>query len=120
LSISKLFASGRTLTYSDLPEALWAATGYRIQEIDRYRKFGTLRNNIVHFAAPDCNAAEETYRFAFEVFDPIARDFWGESFIEYAEYWDESIVSDGLLREDIERFNIQVHPETQKQIGSLE
>lgn len=106
--------------YSELPEVLWAATGYRIKELDRYQKFGALRNTIVHFAAPDCEASAETLKFAFEVFDPIVRDFWGESFIEYSAYWDDVIISDGYLREQIEELNIQLHPETQKQIESLD
>ena len=116
LSIKELFEHGRTLMYSDLPEVLWAATGYRIKELDKYQKFGDLRNTIVHFAAPDCEASAETLRFALEVFDPIVRDFWGESLIDYSEYWDDSIISDGYLREQIEALNIQVHPETQKYI----
>ena len=36
LSIKELFKYGRTLMYSDLPEVLWATTGYRIKELDRY------------------------------------------------------------------------------------
>jgi len=79
-----------------------------------------LRNTIVHFAAPNCEASTETLKFAFEVFDPIVRDFWGESFIDYSEYWDEVIISDGYLREQIEQLNIQMHPETKKQIESLD
>jgi hypothetical protein len=120
LSIKELFEYGRTLMYSELPEVLWAATGYRIKELDRYQKFGALRNTIVHFAAPDCEASAETLKFAFEVFDPIVRDFWGESFIDYSEYWDDVIISEGYLREQIEELNIQVHPKTQKQIESLD
>ena len=120
LSIKELFEYGRTLMYSELPEVLWAATGYRIKELDKYQKFGALRNTIVHFAAPDCEASVETLRFAFEVFDPIVRDFWGESFIDYSEYWDEVIISDGYLREQIEQLNIQMHPETKKQMESLD
>ncbi len=120
LGIKELFEYGRTLMYSELPEVLWATTGYRIKELDKYQKFGALRNTIVHFAAPDCEGSVETLRFAFEVFDPIVRDFWGESFIDYSEYWDDSIISDGYLRDQIKRLNIQMHPETQKQIESID
>lgn len=120
LSIKELFEHGRTLMYSELPEVLQAATGYRIKELKKYQDFGALRNRIVHFAAPNCETAAETYKFAFEVFDPIARDFWGESIIDYSEYWDDSIISDGLLREQLENLNIRVHPETQKQIESVD
>ena len=58
LSIKELFKYGRTLMYSELPEVLWATTGYRIKELDRYQKFGELRNIIVHISAdPDCEAS---------------------------------------------------------------
>ncbi|MEG3907885.1 hypothetical protein QT979_06275 [Microcoleus sp. w2-18bC1] len=121
LSIKELFKYGRTLMYSELPEVLWAATGYRIKELDKYQKFGELRNIIVHFsAAPDCEASTETLKFALEVLDHIVQDFWGESLIYYSQEWDDVIISEGYLREQIEQLNIQVHPDTQRQIESLD
>ena len=121
LSIKELFKYGRTLMYSELPEVLWAATGYRIKELDRYLKFGELRNIIVHFSAdPDCEASTETLKFALEVLDHIVQDFWGESLIYYSQEWDDIIISEGYLREQIEQLNIQVHPDTQKQIETLD
>jgi len=120
LSIKELFKYGRTLIYSELPEVLWATTGYRIKELDRYQKFGELRNIIVHFSAdPDCEASTETLKFALEVLDYIVQDFWGESLIYYSQEWDDAIISDGYLQEQIDRLNIQVHPDTQKQIEVL-
>ncbi|WP_052307578.1 hypothetical protein [Coleofasciculus chthonoplastes] len=118
LSIKELFKHGRTLMYSELPEVLWASTGYRIKQLDKYQEFGQLRNMIVHFAAPAFDASTETLKFAFEVLDPIVRDVWGESFVEYSSYWDEVIISDGYLREQLETQSIQVHPETQKLMES--
>ena len=121
LSIKELFKYGRTLMYSELPEVLWAATGYRIKELDRYLKFGELRNIIIHFSAdPDCEASTETLKFALEVLDHIVQDFWGESLIYYSQEWDDIIISEGYLREQIEQLNIQVHPDTQKQIETLD
>ena len=120
LSIKELFKYGRTLMYSELPEVLWATTGYRIKELDRYQKFGELRNTIVHFSAdPDCEPSTETLKFALEVLDHIVQDFWGESLIYYSQEWDDAIISDGYLQEQIDRLNIQVHPDTQKQIEVL-
>lgn len=86
LSVKELFQHGRTLLYSELPEALWAATGYRIKQVDEFLKFGALRNGLVHFAAPEFDAAAETLKFVFEVIDPIVRDFWDKTFVEYAQY----------------------------------
>lgn len=120
LSIKELFKYGRTLMYSELPEVLWATTGYRIKELDRYQKFGDLRNIIVHISAvPDCEASTETLKFVLEVLDYIVQDFWGESLIYYSQEWDDAIISDGYLQEQIDRLNIQVHPDTQKQIEVL-
>lgn len=120
LSIKELFKYGRTLIYSELPEVLWAATGYRIKELDRSLKFGELQNIIVHFyAAPDCEASTETLKFALEVLDYVVQDFWGESLIYYSQEWDDAIISDGYLQEQMELLNIQVHPDTQKQIEVL-
>ncbi len=120
LSIKELFKYGRTLMYPELPEVLWATTGYRIKELDRYQKFGDLRNIIVHISAvPDCEASTETLKFALEVLDYIVQDFWGESLIYYSQEWDDAIISDGYLQEQIDRLNIQVHPDTQKQIEVL-
>ena len=120
LSIKELFKYGRTLMYSELPEVLWATTGYRIKELDRYQKFGALRNTIVHFSAdPDCEVSTETLKFALEVLDYIVQDFWGESLIYYSQEWDDAIISDGYLQKQIEQLNIQVHPDTQKQIEVL-
>jgi len=120
LSIKELFKYGRTLMYSELPEVLWATTGYRIKELDRYQKFGELRNIIVHISAdPDCEGSTETLKFALEVLDYIVQDFWGESLIYYSQEWDDAIISDGYLQEQIDRLNIQVHPDTQKQIEVL-
>jgi hypothetical protein len=120
LSIKELFKYGRTLMYSELPEVLWATTGYRIKELDRYQKFGDLRNIIVQISAdPDCEASTETLKFALEVLDYIVQDFWGESLIYYSQEWDDAIISDGYLQEQIDQLNIQVHPDTQKQIEVL-
>jgi hypothetical protein len=120
LSIKELFKYGRTLMYQELPEVLWATTGYRIKELDRYQKFGELRNIIVHFSAdPDCEASTETLKFALEVLDYIVQDFWGESLIYYSQEWDYAIISDGYLQEQIAQLNIQVPPDTQKQIEVL-
>ncbi|MFM4903263.1 hypothetical protein [Aeromonas hydrophila] len=45
LSLNDLFESGKTIQYVDLPERLWAATGYKIEAIDLFNKFGKLSGN---------------------------------------------------------------------------
>jgi hypothetical protein len=120
LSIKELFEHGQTLNYSELPEALWAATGYRMRNSDRFLKFGILRNGLVHFAAPQFNAAAETFKFAFEVIDPMLQDFWCVSFLEYCQYEDDVIVAEGYLREQIEHQKVTVHPETMRRMQEIE
>jgi hypothetical protein len=120
LTIKELFEHGKTLTYSELPEVLWATTGYRIYNLADFQKFGALRNGLVHFAAPNFNAADETLRFAFEVLDPIVRDFWNESFVKHSEYCDEGIIEGGHLREGITRLGLSIHPDTKREIEERE
>lgn len=102
LEIADLIERGRTIQYSDLPDRLWASTGYRIKSLEQYQSFGKLRNAIMHFTIPEANHAHETLRFAFEVVDPLLQDLWDESLIPYAEEWDEAIVTDGYLQEQME------------------
>ncbi|EHY0954987.1 hypothetical protein NMT15_003578 [Vibrio cholerae] len=85
LSLSDLFESGKTIQYSELPEKLWAATGYKIEEIGLFNSFGKLRNCIQHFATPDIDLRTETSRFIYLVIDPILEHFWGEYAVEYVD-----------------------------------
>ncbi|EGR0400116.1 hypothetical protein [Vibrio parahaemolyticus] len=85
LSLSDLFESGKTIQYSELPEKLWAATGYKIEDISLFNSFGKLRNCIQHFATPDIDLRTETSRFIYLVIDPILEHFWGEYAVEYVD-----------------------------------
>ena len=120
LSIKELLEDGRTLIYSELPEVLWASTGYRIQQLKRYQEFGKLRNRIIHFAAPNVDASTETLKFIFELLDPIVIDFWNESIVDYSENWDDAIIEGGYLQDQLKSLNIQVHPEAQKLIDKYD
>ncbi|KPQ32814.1 MAG: hypothetical protein HLUCCA11_20465 [Phormidesmis priestleyi Ana] len=50
LSLIDLLEKGRTLSYSELPDQLWAVTETPIPNIDAYQEFGKLRNQIIHFS----------------------------------------------------------------------
>jgi hypothetical protein len=113
LTISELLSKGKTAEYSKLPELLWATTGHRMEHRDRFIDFGRLRNTIVHFAVPALEHSRETLRFCIEVMEPMLDKFWGESAIPYAEEWDEVIVSEGYLQEQLKHHGIQV-PECAK------
>jgi hypothetical protein len=103
-----------------LPEILWAATGYRIKDVKRFTDFGKLRNMIMHFAVPDKDNSGETLRFAFEVIDPMLQDFWDDSVIPYAEIWDDVIVVEGYLQEQLSANGITVTTNTRKLIDDIE
>lgn len=106
LTISELFQYGKTIQYSDLPERLWATTGYRMKKVDAFAEFGKLRNTIMHFAVPDIDTSQEVLKYAFEVVDPMLQDFWNDSVIPYAEIWDDVMVADGYLQEQLTRLEI--------------
>lgn len=85
LSLNDLFESGKTIQYVDLPERLWAATGYKIEAIDLFNRFGKLRNCIQHFATPNRDLRTETTYFIYNVIDPILECFWSKYAIEYVD-----------------------------------
>jgi hypothetical protein len=108
LTIAELFEHGRSFDYYDLPDLLWAATGHRMERLDDFKKFGELRNQIVHLAVPEIDLVKTTLSFCIEVMEPILDNFWKESAIPYAEQWDDALVSDGYLLEQIELCKITI------------
>lgn len=107
LTIVELFEYGRTIQYADLPERLWAATGYRILKLDQFSEFGKLRNMIMHFAVPDIDTSKEVLKFAFEVVDPMLQDFWDDSVVGYAEIWDDVIADEEYLQDQLNQAGIK-------------
>lgn len=114
LTIKELFEHGRTLEYDDLPQTLWACTGYRIRRLEKYIELGRIRNMIVHFAVPDIEHSDEVLTFCATVIEPMAQDFWQTSALESAGDWDPAIISDGYLQEQLLRLGIPVPPYLQR------
>lgn len=112
LSISELFEYGKTYNYSDLPELLWATTGFRIKEEKRFLEFGNLRNIIIHFAAPEIDSSFETLKYIFEIIDPLCWDLWGETFVPFAQDWDDVIISENYLQEQLSTNKINIDSRT--------
>lgn len=110
LTIQELFEHGQPAAFVELPELLWAATGYRMANPKRFLDFGRLRDRIIHFAVPELDAAGDVLRFIFDVVEPMVADFWSESIVTYAEEWDEGVVSDGYLEEQLKAANITITP----------
>lgn len=110
LTVHELFEYGRTIQFNELPEALWAATGIRMGRVEQYQQFGKLRNAIIHFAVPANDYHGETFKFLFEVMEPLVQQFWNESIMSYASEWDEVTVSDGYLEEQLVQCGIEITP----------
>lgn len=108
LDILGLFEHGRTIMFNELPDRLWATTGYRIKEIEQFMEFGRLRNKIVHFAIPEVKLSDICLHFAFEVIDNFLQDFWDDTVLPYAEEFDDIIVSDGYMKERLDGLNIRL------------
>lgn len=94
LDFRSLFETGKTISYQEIPERLWAATGYKISELSVYQQFGKLRNSIQHFAAIEDNdqIRFKTLQFIFSVIDPLMNHFWelhAANCIEEGLYSDE-------------------------------
>lgn len=84
LNISDLHRSGRTLQYFDLPERLWATTGYKLQCLEVFQQFGKLRNTIQHFDSPqNIDFSGQTAKFIYKVIDPLIGYFWNLYAVEY-------------------------------------
>jgi hypothetical protein len=86
LNAKALIEFGRTIQYQELPEKLWATTGYNIKNIKLYQNFGKLRNSIQHFASPvEENLQYRNLEFIFGVIDPLINHFWRLYAIDFIE-----------------------------------
>lgn len=84
LRLIDLLESGRTLTYEELPDQLWATTGISMERVEQFRDFGKLRNQIVHFSTANANNLDKlTILYSLEVIDPLVESFWGKSVIDF-------------------------------------
>lgn len=84
LTLIDLLEGGRTLSYEELPDQLWATTGIKIERLDQYREFGRLRNQIIHFSMTNAKALDKlTVRYSLEVLDPLVESFWTRSVIDF-------------------------------------
>lgn len=84
LTLIDLLENGRTFSYEELPDQLWAVTGIKIDRVDSYRQFGRLRNQIIHFSIANvANLDILTLQYSFNILDPLVESFWGKSVIDF-------------------------------------
>lgn len=104
LTMVDLLEKGRTLSYEELPDQLWATTGIKLDKAEQYNKFGRLRNQLIHLAMPTNSERmdELTIHYSLEVLDPLIEQFWGRSVIDFItkdpDYY-ASFVQTGLLED---------------------
>lgn len=98
LDVVDLFKSGRTVQWSDLPERLWATTGIKLPNLERYDSFGKLRNGLQHFGPTQgLDTGGETLKFVFEVIDPFINQCWGLFAVDFDENTEEYNYFTGTL-----------------------
>ncbi len=108
LTLIDLLESGRTLSYEELPDQLWATTRIKIERIAQYREFGRLRNQIVHLSIANADTLDVlTLYYSLEVLDPLVESFWGKSVIDFItndphEHYN-NFVGSGLLEDSIRK-----------------
>ena len=114
LDFESLLEKGQTITYSELPEKVWASTGVKINNLELYNAFGKLRNSIQHFAAPNRDVSIQTSQFIYDVIDPFINSECGMCAMDYC---DDSEVYEYLIPVLAERdINFIV---SQKIVGGL-
>jgi hypothetical protein len=102
LSFEQLITSGRTYQYADLPARLWATTGIRLPNLEKYRAFGQLRNSIQHFAAPHRDVSQEAIEFIYGVIDPFINKCWGLFAVDFNEDHEPYVyLVAGLIRRSV-------------------
>lgn len=114
LTMNKLFDHAKSYSFEELPNLLWATTSLRLEGLEEYKNYGQLRNKIMHFGVPNIDLAAATLSFSINVVEPMIEKFWGETAIEYAEDWDDAIVCDGYLKDQLIIHGIHLSPRIMK------
>lgn len=101
---------GRTIGYSELPQALLEVTGFRLSHEGLFREVGRLRNAVQHFVVPNIDCHETALTYACSVTDPLLRHFWSLGVFEaIARAWDEEdpyLIESDAIGEALERAGI--------------
>jgi hypothetical protein len=107
IKFEDLIEHGQTIMYSELPERLWATTGYKIEPIALYNEFGKVRNQIIHFAVPNISLSDITLNFTFQIIEKVINEWWDTTILEYAQDYDDDYCL--YVFEQLERLNIRIN-----------
>lgn len=109
LRLQQLLLRGKTVSYGDLPELLWATTGYRMRNAASFLNFGKLRNQLMHFAIPEQDLAKDVLSFACITMDEIVGDLWeDESVLLYADEYDPDTVDGNYLYDALKMHGLKL------------
>lgn len=107
LTIEHLLVRGKTVQYSELPELLWAATGYRMPEPSAFLEFAKLRNQVMHLAVPPQRSlSSDVLRFCCTTMERLVGDFWEESALLHSIYYDPETIDGGYVFEQLAQYKI--------------
>ena len=106
LRFEDLIEHGQTIMYSELPERLWATTGYKIEPISLYNEFGKVRNQIIHFAVPEISLSDITLNFTFQIIEKAINRWWDTTILEYAQEFEDEYSL--YVFDQLERLNIKI------------
>lgn len=105
LGILDLLDKGQSIMYSELPERLWATTGYKIKNINLFNDFGKVRNQIVHLAVPSVDLSDLALKFGYGLIETMVNDWWDETLLEYAINYDDAYLE--YVFEQLDRLKIE-------------
>lgn len=66
---------GQSIMYFELPERLWATTGYKIKDLQLFNDFGRLRNQIIHLAVPDIELTDLALKFGYGLVEKMVNEW---------------------------------------------
>ena len=109
IKFEDLIEHGKTIMYSELPERLWAATGYKIIDLNLYNEFGKVRNKIIHFSAPKISLPDFAIKFTFSVIEKAINDWWDTTILEYVKDIDYGGEAHLEVIERIKRLKLKIN-----------
>ena len=84
--LKRMLNDEKTIKYSNLPNKLLVATGYKLYNLEGFLKFGKVRNSLIHTGIEpklDRDYSLETIKFCFEIDNPLVEYFWHETLFDF-------------------------------------
>jgi len=98
IKFQDLIEHGQTIMYSELPDRLWATTGYKIEPLNLYNDFGRVRNQIIHFAIPDVSLSDLILKYTFKIIEKAINEWWDATILDYITDYDDVVLKNIFKR----------------------